>query len=152
MKKIMLTFGIALIFAIFFGYAAEVIFEPPEYTCEAPRVPKLEMTDQERQEIDDYYKSEEHKQCQEEHNALRESQDFKSFTLLTIVSIIAVIISFIITRKEVVSSGVLGGGILLLTYSVMRHWGLLNKYTRLTILGAALIILIYYTYKKVDKK
>jgi hypothetical protein len=152
MKKLMLTFGIAIIFAIFFGYAAEVIFEPVKYNCEAPRVPKLEMDEQERQQIDDYYRSEEYQQCQDKHNEEREAQDFKSFILLTIIAILAIILSFILTKKEIVSSGILGGGILLLVYAVMRHWGLLNKYTRLSILGSALIILVYYTYKKVDKK
>lgn len=151
-KKLMLILSITIVFTIFFAYAAEVIFEPPEYKCEIPRVPKLEINDATRQEMNDYYQSEEYQKCDEDYRTKRDARDFKSFILLTIVSIIVIILSFVIAKKEVVSSGVLGGGIVLLVYNVMRHWGMLNKYIRLLILGVALAVLIYYSYKKVDKK
>ena len=150
MKKFMLTLGIALIFTFFFGYAMEVFYEPPEYNCEPPR-PKMIDVNKERQIIDDYYMSEEYQTCQEAYNIKRENHEFRSFITLSIIAILAIIASFLLANIEVVSSGILGGGIMTVIYAVTRYWGLLNKYLRLTILGLALIILVYYTYKRVDK-
>lgn len=150
-KKILLILGITLIFTVFFGYAAEVVFEQPKYPCEPPRAPyKDTYNENQAREIDQYYNSEEYKQCQDNYNQLIEKVNFKSFIALSIIAIIAIFTGLILTL-EAISSGILGGGILLLVYSVMRHWGILNKYFRLTILGVALIVLIYYGYKKIDK-
>ncbi len=153
-KKILLILGITLIFTVFFGYAAEVVFEQPKYPCEPP-VKDLPAKPQEPYEnyarqVDAYYSSEEYRQCQDNYDQLIEKINFKSFIGLSIVSIIAILIGLILTL-EAISSGILGGGILLLVYSVMRHWGILNKYFRLAILGVALVVLLYYGYKKVDK-
>ncbi len=150
-KQVLLILGIALIFTVFFGYAAEVVFEQPQYPCEPPRsLYKEPYNENQAREVDKYYNSEEYKQCQDNYNQLIEKVNFKSFIALSIVAIIALFIGLILTL-EAISSGILGGGILLLVYSVMRHWGILNKYFRLTILGVALIVLIYYGYKKIDK-
>lgn len=149
-KKFLLIIGIALIFTVFFGYAAEVVFEQPQYPCEPPRELYKPYEENQAKVIDQYYNSEEYKTCQENYNQLIEKTNFKSFIGLSIVAIIAIFIGLILTL-EAISSGILGGGILLLVYSVMRHWGILNKYFRLTILGVALIVLLYYGYKKIDK-
>ena len=154
-KKFLLIIGIALIFAIFFGYAMEALYVAPEYPndkcmCYSPE--KVRPS-----EADDYYLSEEYQTCQKEcneatdaWNKLMEKHNSKSFIILAIISIAAILAGLLI-NLEAVSSGILGGGILLLIYSVIRYWGILNKYVRLGLLGAALIILLYYGYKKVDK-
>ena len=155
-KQVLLILGIALIFTVFFGYAAEVVFEQPKYPedkCSCyPKARVLSPSESEK-----YYQSEEYSVCQEEcnkateaWNQLVEKTNFKSFIALSIISIIAIVAGLALTI-EAVSSGILGGGILLLVYSVMRHWGILNKYLRLTLLGIALIVLIYYGYQKIDK-
>ena len=156
-KPILLILGIALIFTVFFGYAAEVVFEQPKYPeekCRCYEPMKVPMSEQESRE---YYASEEYKACQteceaatKEYNTLVEKTNFKSFIALSIVAIIAIVTGLVLSL-EAISSGILGGGILLLVYSVMRHWGILNKYLRLTLLGIALIVLIYYGYQKIDK-
>ena len=51
----------------------------------------------------------------------------KAFYTIAIVAIIAIVTGLVLSL-EAISSGILGGGILLLVYSVMRHWGILNKY------------------------
>lgn len=149
-KKILLILGITLIFTVFFGYAAEVVFEQPKYPCEPPRELYKPYGENQAREVDAYYNSEEYKTCQDNYNQLIEKVNFKSFIALSIIAIIAIFTGLILT-SEAISSGILGGGILLLVYSVMRHWGILNKYFRLTILGVALIVLLYYGYKKIDK-
>ena len=156
-KQILLILGITLIFTVFFGYAAEVAFEQPKYPeeeCRCYEPFKVPMSEQESRE---YYTSEEYKACQTKceeatkaWNELVEKTNFKSFLALSIVAIIAIVTGLFLTL-EAVSSGILGGGILLLVYSVMRHWGILNKYLRLTLLGIALIVLLYYGYQKIDK-
>ena len=63
-KQVLLILGIALIFTVFFGYAAEVVFEQPEYPNDkCSCYPNKPMS---QPENDAYYRSQEYLDCQKQ--------------------------------------------------------------------------------------
>ena len=69
------------------------------------------------------------------------------------IGLLAVLAGSFIIPIEGVSSGLIGGGILLLLWDVAytwQYWLHLNKYLRLTTLGIVLIVLFYLAYKRFE--
>ncbi len=106
----------------------------------------------------------EYKQCQKESEKCNEEFQIKSpqyshakntFVILIIIGITAIIFGSRIMRTEGVSSGLIGGGVLTILWSMISSWMYiynLDKYFKLAGLGIALAVLIYIAYKKFDGK
>ena len=105
---------------------------------------------------------EEFKQCleeQEECNEAHEAQEYvnarNSFYVLAVIAIISLIAGIYLTTLEGIGSGLLGGGILLILWSLIytsAFWTEWNKYVKLFALFVVLVILIFVGYKKIEMK
>ena len=77
-----------------------------------------------------------------------------SFYILIVLGILAIIAGALIT-KEGIGSGFIGGGILIVLWSLpytSDYWTTLNKFLKLAAVGVVLILLIYLGYKKIEGK
>jgi len=178
LAKTFLAIGIAVIFAVFISYALYVIYEPPKdysfktndcyktYNCQQ------QISDCQRQSnYSDYEycystvtRSTQYKTCQELYDKCNEEFQKKtpqyihsrnSFYILMVIGIITIITGILLTGLEGIGSGLMGGGILVVLWSLVytrQYWFTLNKYIKLTALGVVLAILIYLGYKKLENK
>jgi len=88
--------------------------------------------------------------CRGEFDDVREIYNRNVFIVATIIGIIALIVG-IILKITSVSSGLMGGGILLIIYGIIRYWSGLQNYGRFTVMGIALVVLIWLGYKKIKR-
>ncbi|MFC1742117.1 hypothetical protein ACFL3V_06285 [Nanoarchaeota archaeon] len=112
----------------------------------------------------DVYGTEEYINCMEgrddcEDEYRKSTQRYRharnSFYALFIIALIAIIVGLFLNHLESISSGFFGGGILVLIWSLIytaEYWLQWNKYVKLTALGIILVILVYFGYKKVEKR
>ncbi|HVY01412.1 MAG TPA: hypothetical protein VHA12_01470 [Candidatus Nanoarchaeia archaeon] len=78
-----------------------------------------------------------------------------SFYILILFAIAAIIAGVRFWKKEGIGSGFMGGGVLIVLYSIgstYYYWSTLNKYLRLVAIGAVLVLLIWLGYKKIEDK
>jgi len=178
LAKTFLAIGIAVIFAVFISYALYVIYEPPEYypyrinNCYETYNCQEQISDCHRQFNYSNYQycyttvtqSAQYKACQELYDKCNEEFEKKnpryihsrnSFYILMVIGIITIITGILLTGLEGIGSGLMGGGILVVLWSLVytrQYWFTLNKYIKLTALGVVLAILIYLGYKKLENK
>jgi len=88
--------------------------------------------------------------CQKEYNSVRELYERNVFFANLIIGILVFIIAFFL-GIEAVSSGLMGGAVMLIIYGSMRYWGELSDVWRTFMLGVALSGLIFLGYKKLQK-
>ena len=78
-----------------------------------------------------------------------------SFYILFVIGIIAIIAGIFLTGLEGIGSGLIGGGILVVLWSLAytwQYWISWSKYIKLIALGLVLLILIYLGYKRIESK
>ncbi len=85
--------------------------------------------------------------CNQEGRDALEKYNRNVFIIATIFGLIA-LIAGIVLKITSVSSGLMGGGILLIIYGIIRYWSGLENYGRFTIMGIAFGVLIWLGYKK----
>jgi hypothetical protein len=85
--------------------------------------------------------------CNQEFQDASEKYNRNVFIIAVIFGVIALILG-IILKIASVSSGLMGGGVLLIVYGIIRYWSGLQNYGRFIVLGIALAILIWIAYKK----
>jgi len=199
LSRIFLAIGIAVIFAVFVGYALYVFYEPPKYYldnnntcyqqfyCENMTADCYSNKTLAAQtgypnygpEPIAYYdtgvkyggdynytcyneiiNSAAYFQCQEQRDEC--NQEFQkstaryvharnSFYILVAISMIAIIVGAFFIGVEGVSSGIIGGGLLLIIWALMytaEYWLTLGKYVKLLALFAVLALLVYIGYTK----
>jgi len=88
--------------------------------------------------------------CRGEFDDVREIYNRNVFIIATIFGLIA-LIAGIVLKITSISSGLMGGGILLIIYGIIRYWSGLENYGRFTVMGIALAILIWLGYKKLKQ-
>ncbi|MCC7004764.1 hypothetical protein IT397_02495 [Candidatus Nomurabacteria bacterium] len=71
------------------------------------------------------------------------------FIILIILGVISLVVGFFLSEITVVSLGLSFGGVLSLIIGSMRYWSDMNDYLRVSVLGVALIALIYLGVKKI---
>lgn len=184
LSKTFLAVGIAVVFAAFAAYALSVIYPVPEYDSFSNCYPKYDCYKPIRECESKYYnassgvpmalpkeaqdcsynitQSDEFKQCQKESAKCEEDFQKKSpqyahakatFIILIIIGLMAIILGSRM-RVEGVGSGFIGGGVILLLWSLVNSWIYLyhlDRYFKLAGLGLALAILIYTAYKRFDE-
>lgn len=86
--------------------------------------------------------------CRKSFESERNLYNRNVFIILIIAGIISIIIGFLVSQSEAVSSGLSFGGIFSLIIGTIRYWSGMDDYLRFIILGAALAVLIWIGVKK----
>jgi hypothetical protein len=149
-KQILLTITIALLFVLFVGYGIEVFHDNPEYPrlhtiqneseClntkgEWQEAPKIEGEGRGFCTVSDAFQGE------------QANHDKIVFIVSIIVGLLA-IITGIILSKAAISTGILGGGVLLILYGTLRYWQHASDILKFILLGVALAVVLWLGYKK----
>ena len=74
---------------------------------------------------------------------------------MNLIGLAAIIGGMSLKKLEGIGSGLLGGGILVVLWSLgysWRYWSEFNEYVKLALLGLVLAVLIYFGYKKIEKR
>jgi len=183
LSRILLSIGIALLFALFVGYALYVFYEPPKYYIEpgncsiqyncdnmtAMCYPEKNASSTEFPNpaydacMTNIQQKPEYIQCMESRDKcddafIKTTQRYKnaqvSFFILIAIAILALIAGTFVINVEGVSSGLIGGGILTIIWSLIYtrvFWVTWGKYVKLLALFAVLVLLFYIGFKKFRK-
>ena len=147
-KKIVLGFGIALVFAAVVHYGICTLFPEPKwndyqikgYYHLYKKASEIEKDKLEKMKIEknDLYKK---------HN---EEWAIKYFYIGLPAGVIAVILGAVIPMASI-GSGMLGGGIIVLMFSYGNYWMHMPDLSKFLSLCAVLLLLIWVGYRKVEK-
>ncbi|MFA5175711.1 MAG: hypothetical protein WC413_00410 [Candidatus Nanoarchaeia archaeon] len=180
LAKTFLAIGIAVIFAIFIGYGLHVVYEiPTAYSSHNSECSKTYKCEQQIYDCQKQYTSDsgmardcyssvpqtpQYKTCQENlfkcnEEATKKSPQYihsrNSFYILILIGIITIITGLFLSSLEGIGSGLIGGGVLVVIWSLFytaRYWSTLPKYLKLAALGIVLVVLIYFGYKKLESR
>ena len=176
--KTFLALGIAIIFTIFIAYGVYIfhpypnnlsnnIFNDCKY-CDFVSECRDKLGD-----VQEYPKcqnsiinSEKYKLCQKEYEEctqlnreraenIKNKFNMTNFFILLFFSLLAIIIGFFLKNLEGIGSGFLGGGILLIIWSLVytwEYWFGLNRYLKFGLLGVLLLFLIIVGYMVLEKR
>lgn len=180
LKKVSLTIGIAVLFALFIGFFIDAVYPGPEYDqfCkhfngptpiykggpEPSKCPEINYNDPVSQECNEkggYMEYDYDAQgcatnsrcntCNKEFEAVNKVYSRNLFFITAIVGIIAILVGLIFVKLDAIASGFMFGGILVLIYGTARVFGDLSKVMRVIVLGIELIVLVYIGIKKSKK-
>lgn len=168
-KKTIISIGIAILFVMFVAYAIESFYPSPKYEdfCQIDGKQYFNQTDCEANDgtwtnyppeaiqkmpntvpltgyCDVYVK------CQKEFQDENEKYNRGVFFIALTIGIIILAISFI-PALEQISLGVMSGAILLIVYGTIRYWGNLSNIWKTIMIGLALAVLIWISYKKLNR-
>ncbi|MBI2573548.1 hypothetical protein HYV86_06805 [Candidatus Woesearchaeota archaeon] len=165
-KKTFLAIAIALLFALFIGYGIEVFHKAPDFDAcyrSQPQYPEMlnetsclslngtwvipssQNTPEKAPGYCNYGDP-----CYTKLEGQRESHDRIVFIVSLIVGILG-LVSMLLLKMEIISTGISAGAILLLLYGTIRYWQYAQDVLRFTLIGVALAILIYVAYSKLDQ-
>jgi hypothetical protein len=164
-KKVILTFAIAILFVLFIVYAVGTIYPGPKYEdyCPATKINPLNQTYCEAvngtwttyptyaseksgpAEANGYCDT--YSKCQKSWDDSREKYNRNLFFISLITGLIILVASFIL-RVESVSAGFMLGSVILIIYGTIRFWGNLSNILRTLMLGLALAVLVWIGYRK----
>jgi hypothetical protein len=162
-KRVLISIAIAVIFALFVGYGIEVFHDAPDRNDYCPD-DIYEVEDEEAcLEADGKWQTYENEvleprpvvkgncqnpqSCYNNYELITAQHDKIVFIVAIIVGILAVIIG-IILKKDVIGTGILSGGILLILYGTLRYWRHADEILKFVLLGITLAVLIWLGYKK----
>ena len=164
-KKWLIVIGIAIILSLFVGYGINLFLKEPQYDkyCDSFYGPKYvpdgktdpganqtlcNQTEGARWEMTYCNFTYE---CNKKYNDALEFYNKNVFFISVAIGIILLIASMFVVKQEAVSTGLLGGSILLIIYGVVRYWYHAADWLRFAILGIALATLIWVAYTKMNK-
>lgn len=162
MKHIIFGIAIAFISVFFFAYAIQAVYPGPEYEdyCEERPAVVIESaeecegiggkwTDYERDSLNMEIpgRCDRDFTCRKDYDDVRDAYERNVFFANLIIGI-AVLIGAFFLAVEAVSTGLMGGAVLLIVYATMRYWGHLSDIWRTVVLGFSLALLIAFSYKK----
>ncbi len=157
-KQVIVAIVIAFISVFFLAYAIQSVYPAPEYNdyCDDIRTFKMIDNKAECETMDGvWYENNEPKggycdlyfKCAQAYEEARKPYERNLFIANLLIGLIVLIISFFLS-VEVVSSGFMAGGAMMLIYGVIRYWGNLSNILRTVVLGVALVVIVYFAYKK----
>lgn len=163
-KQIILSLAIAILFVLFIAYAIETAYPSPKYENYCPTTPQNyinqteceanngtwinygpEISAKPSADVTGYCDT--YTKCQRPWESVREKYNRNVFFISLIIGILTVVISIVLS-VESVSSGLMGGGAILMIYGTIRYWGSLSDIFRTIMIGIALAVLIWIGYKK----
>ncbi|MDP3989931.1 MAG: hypothetical protein Q8Q01_01875 [archaeon] len=160
-KNFIIVIGIAILFALFVGYGIEV-FDPAPKNEEFCRQDLYEIQEQaDCEEAGGLWQGYEEVapvtrpkgfcnapyKCYDEFSQAQAKHDKIVFIVAIIIGILGVITG-VILKKDVVSTGITAGSVLLILYGTIRYWQYANNTLKFILLGIALAVLIWLAYKK----
>jgi len=148
-KKIVLGFGIAIVFAALVHYGICTFFPQPKW--DDYRVVRYyerhkRATPQEKEKLE--------KEKTEKEEMLKEARKKWATVYFYIglpVGAVAIITGTVISLPAI-GAGLLGGGLLVLINSYGHYWMLMTDLPKFISLGVVFIILLWVGYKKIEKK
>tara|TARA_Y100000310_G_C20057215_1_gene523293 strand:+ start:39 stop:527 length:489 start_codon:yes stop_codon:yes gene_type:complete len=159
-KTTILTIAIAVIFTFFVGYGIEVFNPSPDredvcsYEAFVTQDPALcekaggmwrdEGTSPKPEGYCDG------KKCYDKFALLEAAHNKVVFIVSVIIGILAFIAAFNL-KQNAVSTGIVGGSILLILYGTIRYWQHASDILKFILLGIALAALIWFAYKKIKE-
>lgn len=180
LKKVSLTIGIAVLFALFIGFFIDAVYPGPEYdqfckhfngpvpaykgSPEINKCPEINYNDPVSRECNEkggYIEYDYDAQgcatnprcntCNKEYEAVNKVYSRNLFFITAVVGIIAILVGLIFVKLDAIASGFMFGGILVLIYGTARVFGDLSKVMRVIVLGIELVVLVYIGIKKSKK-
>ncbi len=181
LKKVSLTIGIAVLFALFIGFFIDAVYPGPEYdqfcknynrpmaapykgSTETNKCPEINYNDPVSQECNEkggYIEYDYDAQgcavnpkcntCNVEFNGVNKVYSRNLFFITAVIGIAAILIGLIFVQLDAIASGFMFGGILVLIYGTARVFGDLSKVMRVIVLGIELVVLVYIGIKKSKK-
>ena len=160
-KQIIVSVAIAIVFTMFVAYGVETFYPSPDYEDFCPEWDV--QTEKEciaengewRQDVNsegiDNGHCQETNECRDAYDEANEGHS-KIFFVMAAVLGTAAIIAGIIIKKGAVSTGLLGGGTLLIFVGTVAYWEYADQLLKFILLGFVLAILIWLGYKKLDKR
>ena len=163
-KAVILSIAIALVSVFFFTYAVQFVYPAPEYGDYCDENIKLEITSEvECIAVEGKWTSHEGMSpdnksegycdrdftCRGKYEDVKKIYERNVFFINLILGVGIFIIGFFLTI-EAVSSGLMGGGVIMLFYGTIRYWGNLSDIWRTVFLGISLAILVWLGYKKLN--
>jgi len=158
-KQIILSIAITIVFAMFIGYGVETFYHSPEYNdfCEEDywqyhNKTSCENSGGEWRNYDhDDGNCETPESCQEAYDEADEKYSGVFFLTSIISGLIAIVLGIFIL-KGAVSSGLLGGGTLIIFIGSTSYWEYANDVIKFIALGLVLAVMIYLGNKYLDKR
>ncbi len=163
-KLVIFSVAVAFVSVFFFAYAIQAVYPSPQYKnlCNVTQKPPISVDNAiscrasggQWQNYDKEISTNENRgwcnlnfKCQSEYESVRKVYERNVFFANLAIGISVFIIAFFL-GLEAVSSGLMGGAVMLIIYGSIRYWGELNNAWRSLMLGVALAILIWVGYKK----
>lgn len=182
LAKTFLAIGIAILFCVFIAYGVFVVYEPPksyfepnpcyeQFRCQdlftkckaepdegrplPPRAGFDSCYNQVQSSAEYMTCMDQQETCEEEwkKGTMKYKHARNSFFVLLLIALAAIFGGTTLKKYEGIGSGFLGGGILLVLYSLIytwEYWVTWHKYVKLVALGLVLAFLIYLGYKKIE--
>ncbi|MCK4650525.1 hypothetical protein KAT36_04845 [Candidatus Pacearchaeota archaeon] len=164
-KAVILSIAIALISVFFFVYAIQSIYPAPEYDdyCDKDNYKLRINSSTECEAIGgkwNYYEDrpldnevvgycDRDFTCRGEYDDMKDVYERNVFFANLIIGIGVLVVGFLLAL-EAVSTGLMGGGVIMVVYGTIRYWGNLSDVWRTFVLGISLVILIWLGYKKLN--
>ncbi len=163
-KLVIFSVAVAFVSVFFFAYAVQAVYPAPQYEdfCDDKIAVRIDLnseaacvegggrwTDYERDSLNmdisgwcdgDF-------ECRDDYEEAMEPYERNVFFANLIIGIVVFVVAFFL-GLEAVSSGLMGGAVMLIIYGSMRYWGELSDVWRTLMLGIALSILIWLGYRK----
>lgn len=162
-KRVIFSVAIAFISVFFFAYAVQAFYPAPEYDdfCDRSAYQKNIVSEEGCNEAGGRWTEHERDSlnmdisgwcdvnyfCQIEYDEVRKPYERNVFFANLIIGVIVFVVAFFLAL-EAVSSGLMGGAVMLIVYGSMRYWGELSDIWRTSMLGFALAVLIWLGYNK----
>lgn len=161
-KKVIFSVAVAFVSVFFFAYAIVAFYPAPQYGDFCSDVP-VKYVDNEAQCVEaggmwvDYERDALNMEvkgycdvnyyCDRDYRDVREPYERNLFFVNIGIGLVLFLVAFFL-GLEAVSSGLMGGGVMMIVYGCIRYWSELSDIWRTVILGIALAVLIYLGYKK----
>ncbi len=168
-KLVIFSVAVAFVSVFFFAYAVQAVYPAPDYedfcNVSSPKMVQSEVacveaggrwTDYDpiryqgsNGAVEDDIKGrcDADFECREEYDAVRDVYERNVFFANLIIGLLVFVVAFFL-GLEAVSSGLMGGALMLIVYGTLRYWGELSDVWRTFILGIVLVVLIWLGYKK----
>ncbi len=177
LKNISLTISIAVLFALFIGFAIDAFYPGPEHQdfCTNDRAypkpygepfnrttcPDIDSQDpiyatctQDKGYVT--YEFDKNncqvnpycETCQVEFDASNKLYSRNLFFITAVIGIIAILVGLVYVGLDAIASGFMFGGSLVLIYGTVRVFGDLSRVMRVVVLGIELVVLVYIGIKK----
>ena len=90
--------------------------------------------------------------CRNSYDAAKENYNRNVFFIAVLIGLAIIFGATTFFGTEHISAGLLGGGVLVMIYGIIRYWGQAGDILRVIFLGLAFIALVWFAQKKASKK